>query len=182
MPDVYAAEFSDIPFTLANNVALRERVLELVAREPMPGKATDEPGRLDAFRAVLARVAAGELTVPAAVAEVERALPPETSPHRGNARVFPSGWAERLVRTQVSRCYNQAVLEVLLAHGETRVVVPPSSEQGSASRCTQLLAGREHDARELHDRLVRAYGQGDWSAGVKVPDHPHCTHVVAPAG
>lgn len=180
MTDVYATEFSEIPFALANNIALRERVLGLVAREPMPGKATDGPERLDAFRTVLACVAVGELTVSAATFEVERELPPETSPHRGNARVFPSGWAERLVRTQVSRCYNQAVLEALLERGETRVVVPPSSEQGGASRCTQLLAGREHDARELHDRLVRAYAQGDWSAGVRVPDHPHCTHVVAP--
>ena len=180
MPDVYAAEFSEIPFALANNVTLRDHVLGLVAREPTPGKATEGPGRLADFRGILSRVATGEFTLPTAVAEVERTLPPQFSPHGGNARVFSSGWAERLVRTQLSRFYNQAVLETLLARGDARVAVPHSSEEGADSNCTKLLAGREHDARELHERLVRTYGQGDWSVGVKVPDHPHCTHVVAP--
>lgn len=180
MPDVYASEFSDIPFALANNAALRDRVVGLVAQESMPGKATEGPGRLATFRALLSRLTTGELTLPAAVEEVERTMPPQSSPHGGNARVFPSGWAERLVRTQMSRFYNQAVLAMLLARGDARVFVPHSSGEGAESKCTKLLAGQAHDARELHDRLVRAYGQGDWSVGVKVPDHPHCTHVVTP--
>ena len=180
MPDAYAAEFAEVPFALANNGALRARVVSLIAGEPMPGKATEGHGRVERVRAILTRVVNGELTVADSTLEAEASLPPTTSLHAGNARVFPSGWAERLVRTQLSRFYNQAVLEALLANGEALAFVPHSSEEGRDSRCTQLLAGRAHDARELHDRLVRAYGAGDWSVGVKVPDHLHCTHVVAP--
>jgi len=178
---MYANQYSEIPAALASEARLRNHALVLVGREPMPGKVTEGGARLDDLRGLLTRVLEGRITPAEACAQVERAIPREESGHSANNRVFPSGWGERLVRTQVSRLYNQAVLELALEDGIEEVFVPHSSEEEGTSACTQLLAGGRHRTKELLDRLVRAYAQGDFSMkDPKIPHHPHCTHVVVP--
>lgn len=174
-----ASQYSEIPDALARNESLRDRALLLIGREAIPGKVTEGGTRLDDLRTLLGRVFRGEISAKAACSEIERVLPRAQSMHSANNRVFPDGWGERLVRTQVSRFYNQAVLELAIEAGEETVFVPHSSEEEGASPCTQLLAGGHHDCRELLSRLSRAYSAGDFSMkDPKIPHHPHCTHVV----
>lgn len=182
MPNGYATQFSEIPMALADNARLKERVLDVIGRDPIPGKVLEGGNRLTIFRSLIARVMSGQVSFAEAYGLAEVELPRHQSPHSANNRVFPIDWGERLVRTQISRFYNQAVLELAIEDGIVSVDVPHSSEEDSSSDCTRLLAGGRHDAKHLLDRLVRAYGQGDFSMNdPKVPHHPHCTHVVVPA-
>jgi hypothetical protein len=179
---MYATQYSEIPTAFASEVRIRDRALLLVSRELMPGKATEGGDRLNQLRDLLTRVIEGKITPSAACTEVERTIPRENSVHALNNRVFPTSWGERLIRTQVSRLYNQAVLELALEDGIEEVFVPHSSEEEGSSACTQFLAGGRHRTRELLDRLVQAYSQGDFGMKEpKVPHHPHCTHVVVAA-
>jgi hypothetical protein len=174
-----ARQYSEIADALARNPVLRDRALLLIGREAVPGKVTEGGTRLEDLRTLLGRVFRGEISAASAYGEIERVLPRTQSVHSANNRVFPDGWGERLVRTQVSRFYNQAVLELSIEAGETTVFVPHSSEEDGASPCTQFLAGGNHDCQELLTRLMRAYTDGDFSMKEpKIPHHPHCTHVV----
>ena len=71
-------------------------------------------------------------------------------------------------------------LEALMGAGEVKCFIPHSSAEQLTSRCTQQLAGRAHEAATLHTLLVQNYTNGNWGRDVKLPDHPHCTHVVTP--
>lgn len=178
---MYASQYSEIPAVLAGNQQLRDRVLQLLGQEPMPGKVTEGGSRLNDARALLGQVVRGETTPAAAYIEVERRIPRSSSPHSGNNRVFADGWGERFVRTHLSRFYNQAVLQLAMEAGLEEVFIPHSSEERGDSECTRLLAGSRQSSRVLLDRLNRSYGQGDFTAGdPKIPQHPHCTHVVRP--
>ncbi len=181
MQTQYANEFREIPMVLAANTDLRDQVLALVSSEPMPGKVLEGGNRLDVFRSILERLIRGELSLQIAYAETEASIPRVNSIHSANKRVFPSGWAERLVRTQLSRFYNQAVLQAILKSGQRSCFVPHSTEEDSGSKCSLGLAGREHDAQVLLDRLTASYSDGNWSSEPKIPEHPHCTHTITPA-
>jgi hypothetical protein len=179
---MYASQYSGIPAAFLANAKTRDRALVLVAREAIPGKVSDGGSRLNDLRSMLSRVVSGEMSPTSACSEIERLLPRSQSMHYANNRVFATAWGERLVRTQVSRFYNQAVLELQIEDGAKTVFVPHSSEEDGNSPCTQLLAGNHHDCRELLARLVRAYAEGDFKMlGPKIPHHPHCTHVVSPS-
>lgn len=147
----------------------------------MPGKVTEGGARLQAFRGILQDLIAGRLDLLAAYQRTQSLLPREQSPHSYDNHVFPHDWGERLVRTQLSRCYNQAVMEELLASGQIMCHVPHSQAEAATSSCSQQLAGGNHDLRTLHDRLVASYRDGKWTKEVKIPNHPHCTHTVTPA-
>jgi hypothetical protein len=179
---MYATQYSEIPSAFAKNDRVRNRALLLIAREAVPGKATEGGTRLDDLRSVLTRIVNGEISPSSAYAEIERVLSRQQSVHSSSNRVFATGWGERLIRTQVSRFYNQAFLEIALDDGVKMVFVPHSSEEDGASLCTQVLAGNSHDCHELLSRLVKTYSEGDFtSKDPKIPHHPHCTHVVTPS-
>lgn len=90
------------------------------------------------------------------------------------------GWDQRLVHTHFSRLYNQAVLELLAHEGHTECFVPHSSHERPDGECGLVLAGRRHDIAVLFVRLVDAYLKHKRVDAPKVPNHPHCTHVVGP--
>lgn len=180
MTDLYARDFSGIPDALLHNVVLRQRVIALIEVQPMPGKVLEGGDRLQRFRAILVDLVKAQITVGQAIRLAGTQISRDTSPHSANNRVFAHDWDERLVRTQLSRFYNQAVMEKLLDEGETMCHVPHSSAERSDSNCSVTLAGRNHDLRTMYDLLVSSYAQGNWSSTTKIPDHPHCTHVVVP--
>ena len=181
MPEILANDFTEITATLSQNAALHNAVIALIASQPMAGKVTEGGNRLDLFRNILSDLVNGNTSLDAASHKTQDELSPQTSLYASNNRVFPSGWAERLVRTQLSRFYNQAVMEKLLAEGETQCFVPHSAAEDSGSSCSLQLAGSNQDLKTLHNRLVDAYEKGIWSQTVKIPNHPHCTHVVTRA-
>lgn len=180
MPDGFAENFFDIPDTLATNSNLRESVVTLIRNEPMAGKVLERANRLEVFRNILTDLANGNINLNEAYLRTEAEIPRDASPHSFNNRVFPHGWAERLVRIQFSRFYNQAVLEQLQQEGATMCFVPHSDTEDPSSPCTRVLAGQQQSVDILYQRLTEAYAKGNFSREVKIPDHPHCTHVVTP--
>jgi len=181
MKGPFASDFAEIPSTLQKNDLIRERALQLAGADPIPGKVTEGDARLEAFRVVLSDLIAGNVTLTEAMHRVAQQLPRDESIHAGNNRVFPQGWEERLVRTQFSRFYNQAILELLREEGQARCFVPHSRAEDRDSPCSVGLAGREHDVETLYARLTETYRDGQWNQELKIPNHPHCTHVITPA-
>lgn len=182
MPNQYAEDFFEIPTALAANDDLRQFVVSLIESDPILGKALedDSGNRLRAFRDILIELANGKILLNAAYQETEAKLPRHTSPHKSNSQAFSSRWTERLVRTQLSRFYNQAVLKGLLEKGVEECFAPHSDEEKSSSVCTQQLAGTRHPVAVLYERLIDNYSNGNYSNEVKIPNHPFCTHVVRP--
>lgn len=180
MSRVYAKEFSEIPQTLLLNEELRGSVIKLIAEQPMAGKVTEGGDRLTRFREILKKVVIGELGLMEAFHSTSNEIPRHSSVHGGNNRVFCDRWAERLVSTQYSRFYNQAVLEQFIADGLNECFVHHSSEEKSSSKCSQFLAGYAHDPHILYSRLINAYCNDIWNKETRIPDHPYCSHVVAP--
>ena len=173
----YATEFGEIPLAVWRNAALRERILALVRTEPIREKALADEARLRAFREILASFFAGAVGFNDTIVDTQAALSGEPPADVGR------GWAEGLVRSQVSRFYNQAVLAEQLERGATEVYVPHSEAERWDAPCTRLLAGQAHDAQLLYDLLMQAYHHGNLaSREARVPNHPQCTHVVAPVG
>lgn len=178
MSDILASDFTEVLTIFSQNNEMRDAVLTLIVNQPMAGKVTESKERLEKFRVILADLVNGQINLTEAYARTSVELPRQASPHSGNNRVFPDGWEERLVRTQLSRFYNQAVMEKLLSEGENQCFVPHSSAEASDSPCSMYLAGSNHDLKMLYNRLVDSYANGKWTQEVKIPNHPHCTHVV----
>ena len=176
----WATEFKEIPQVLKDNALLRERMIYLICNRRMPGKVTEGVGRIQALRAVLCDLATGTITLRDAFRRVELECPKRSSVYAQDRRIFCEDWAERLVRTQLSRFYSQAVLELLHEHGQTECLVPHSTEEQWDPEGTQSLAGKQHVVAQFLQRLEESYEQGYWNSDAKVPHHPHCTHVVKP--
>tara|TARA_B100001989_G_C24377837_1_gene382753 strand:- start:93 stop:647 length:555 start_codon:yes stop_codon:yes gene_type:complete len=176
----FATDFFEIPAALDADVTLVERVLAVVDREPIHGKALVGVGRESAFRGILRSLTTGTIGLDESYRLVESLLPPSGSPYAYDRRVFARKWGERLVRTQFSRMYNTAVLELALEQGVELVEVPHSRSEKRDSGCTMALAGRTHSPDVLLQRLYRRYRDEQFGGPSTVPDHPHCTHVAVP--
>jgi hypothetical protein len=177
---MWASQFHDIPETIAARPDLAATMRTLLAEHEIPVKVTEGGDRRAERRAILGALFEGALTLDQAIAETERRLARDASPHHGNNLVFARGWARRLIHTHLSVMYSWAVLETLLAAGETRCYVPHTTTEAATSACSRLLAGRIRPAGVLRDRLVQCYVAKQPAPGPLVPNHPHCTHVVAP--
>lgn len=177
---LYASEFSEIDQSVKNNVALKTRILCLIQDEAIPGKVTEGEGRLETLKDILNNYFNGLLDFSQAISDVELRLSRDCSQYGHDNRVFAKGWAERLIRTSVSRFYNQAVLTEIVESGSTECFIEHSSAEASSSNCSQLLAGSRQSASDMLSRLTEAYRDGQWNKEVKIPDHPHCTHTVQP--
>src|ERR1044071_7222690 len=159
---------------------LRAAMRQLLEQHELPVLVTEGGDRRAHRRAILAALFDGALTLDAAIAETEARLGRETSPHHANNRVFATGWARRLIPTPPPVLYSWPVLEQLPAAGEPRCFVPHSPAESATSACSRLLAGRDHDATVLRDRLIEVYVAKQTSRAPLIPNHPHCTHVIAP--
>lgn len=176
----YAKDFYEIPNAMKNNDALKHKILVLVQVEPIAGKVTTGGARLDDFRKILIDFFNQKVNLNDAITETERKLDKRSSMFYGDNRVFARGWAERLVRTQVSRFYNQAVLEFIIDSGSDKCFIEHSATEDVTSKCSQQLAGTTQSARVMLERLKSSYGAGNWSKEIKLPEHPHCTHTFNP--
>ena len=176
----FADDYFGIPDALMNNAAIRQRMISLITSEPVVGKAIEGGDRLDRLRVILIEMTGGKLDLNSSIAQVGRELPRNSSIYLDDNRVFAIGWEERLIRTQFSRFYNQAVLEMVIAEGGVDCFIPHSSAEQSTTSCSINLAGRRHLAKPLLERLISSYRDGNFSNDLKVPHHPHCTHVVKP--
>jgi hypothetical protein len=176
----WATQFSEIPETLAARPDLRTTMQALLEAHEIPVKVTEGGDRRVQRRAILRAMFGGEMTLDEAVAQAEVRLAREDSPHRDSNLVFARGWAKRLIHTHLSVMYTYAVLETLLAAGESRCFVPHSPSEATTSTCSRALAGQTHAASVLRDRLVQCYVAKHPARAPLIPNHPHCTHVVTP--
>ncbi len=177
----WARHYDEIPEALGSNDKVRSHTLDLIADEPIIGKSLEGGTRKGDFRTILTALVKGEIDHAAAEQRVSSELPRSNSPHMGNNRVFNSQWKERLIRSQLSRFYNQSVMEVLEERGDSECFVPHSPREDTTSDCTQQLAGGTHAISELLRALYSQQRQGNWNDGVTVPGHANCTHTVIPS-
>ena len=180
MTAIYAKDFYEISESLTENPALKRKALDLVQYEPIAGKVTTGGERLVDFREILIDFFDSKIDLNDAITETETKLHRNLSMYSADNRVFAKGWAERLVRTQVSRFYNQAVLEMIIENGSDQCSVEHSANEDQNSKCSLQLAGTTHSASVMLDRLKSSYGDGNWGRELKLPEHPHCTHTFSP--
>jgi len=133
---MWAQDFYEIQEAIEENEPLQQRVLESVTEEPIHGKAIEGNSRTESLRDILNRFFEGQIQLEEAISEVSSTLPRHESPHSQSNRAFADGWDERLLRTQASRFYNQAVLELLSERGDDSCFVPHSSQEDRDSPCT----------------------------------------------
>jgi hypothetical protein len=177
----YAEYFDEIEEALKENVDLRKRVIELINHEALTGKCLEGDNRAAMFKCVLKGLVNGWIDIKEASSRTIQELPQEGSRHRDSAVIFSSDWSKRLVHAELSRFYNQAVIEKLLDEGYRECFVPYSKMQNPNSRCTQELAGKKHELSVLHNRLIQCYHNNDRSDQYpKIPDHPYCSHIIMP--
>lgn len=117
----WATYYGEIPSAFSDNDEVRSHSLELIAEEPLIAKSLEGGTRKDDFREILAEFNRGAIDHDTAEKRILQELPASESLHRGNSHVFNNQWAERLIRSQVSRFYNQAVLESLRSKGTPNV-------------------------------------------------------------
>ena len=177
---MWATQLRDIPETLAARPDLRAVAHALLVQHELPVKVTEGDDRRAHRRTILGALFDGVLTLDQAIAQIELHLARDSSPHHDSNLVFARGWAKRLVHTHMSVLYTWSVLETLLAAGEARCFVPHSPAEAATSACSRLLAGHTHAAAVLRDRLVQCYVAKRPARTPLIPNHPHCTHVVAP--
>lgn len=176
----WATFYDEIPDALANNDELREHTAGLVPEEPIIAKSLEGGSRTEDFREIIAAFLSGDIDQETAEQQVWDELPPRESPHRGNNQLFHHQWAERLIRSQGSRFYNQAVMEILVDRGVTECYVPYSPRQDPDSACTQQLERGTHAVSDLLETLYEQQREGNWGIGVTIPGHANCTHTVVP--
>jgi hypothetical protein len=177
---MWASQFEDIPAVIAARADLRDAMRVLLEAHEIPVKVTEGGDRRARRKAILGALFGGAITLDEAIGRVEVELARDDSPHRDSNLVFARGWAKRLVHTHTSVFYSWAVMEALLATGAARCWVPHAAAEATTSACSRLLAGQSHAITVLRDRLVQSYVAKLPARAPLVPNHPHCTHVVAP--
>lgn len=177
---MYANDFFEIVSVISGNSELKSQIENLMSTRPIPGKALEGSDREQKFREILIQICNQAISLEDSYAIVEQTLPSSSSPHAGNNRVFPTGWGERLVRIQLSRFYNQAILEDLHNKNIATCFIPHSDHEASDSSCTVNLAGKNASVPTLLALLIDTYENGNFSKEPKIPNHPHCTHVIRP--
>lgn len=176
----YANEFAEILTALGNNSELRLRVVKLIQTKPILGKAIEEETRVTKFREILIELVEGKISsLEESYLKVEFAIPRSKSKYSYDNRVFANGWSERLVRIQLSRFYNQGVLEKLKDSGDKECFVPASSSHNLSSRCA-IIQNQTYYVDELLQNLINNYDKGQYDSSIKIPEHPHCSHVIKP--
>lgn len=176
----WATYYDEIPEALKTNEEVKRHALSLIPAEPIIAKSLEGDNRTALFREILNEFFNGSIEQEEAETRIWQELPPSESPHRGDNQLFHDQWAERIIRSQVSRFYNQSVMEFLEERGESEVFVPRSPRQYSDSECTIHLAERQHPISELLEYLYSQQREGNWNHGVTIPGHANCTHTVVP--
>ncbi len=163
-------------------IEIKSIVIELIKTKNISGKITEEQTRKKKFRIILEQLISGEIpTLESGYTKVATDIPESTSKYEGNRRIFSRDWAERHVRTQLSRFYNQAIMIFLIKSGEKKCFVPHSPTEDVNSICTIYIAGKEHEIKLMCNKLIEIYENEKWDdKPLIIPQHPNCTHVVCP--
>jgi hypothetical protein len=176
----FAADFYEILSCLEINRYLKSRIKNLIKEKSIHGKALEGDNRLNDFKSIILTLVDQKLSLNEAYILTEQLLSEHNSPYAGNKRVFCQHWGERLIRIQLSKFYNEAVLLTILEDGGTTCFISHSTTENNSSPCSIHLAGSVQNAEEMLARIINCYEYGVYDKELKIPNHPHCTHVVSP--
>jgi len=182
LSELYANNFYEILHVLSKNHNLKNKIIKLIETRPIAGKVIEEESRKKEFIKILQKLIMGEIPdLNTAYHQVQNKIPRNTSKYADNRRVFTRDWAERLVRIQLSRFYNQAVMEILNDSGEEDCFIPHSQYEDHNTLCTTEMAGKKHKVKPLYNKLIDIYENENYNRYAKtIPQHPNCTHVIRP--
>lgn len=181
MERIWAKHFYEIETVLGERTDIVEEMVLLIEREPIHAKVLEGKGRQEKLKEILIEVVRRKRQLKDSYIWLERQLGRVGSSHEINNRVFPNGWGERVIRDNFSRFYNHAVMNLLLKDGHTKCYIPVSPYSDMDSKCSHSLSDGEHEIYPLLASLVDTYSNGNYSnKNPRIPDHPHCTHVVHP--
>ncbi len=138
MIDIFANDFYEIMSALSKNSELNSKVLSLIESR------LEEETRKNEFRDILKKFVKGEIIdLSSTIYQVQIKIPKSTSKYASDNRVFTRDWAERLLRTQLSLFYNQAVMEILIDSGKEEFFIPHSKYEDHNSFCTREMAKKK---------------------------------------
>ena len=182
MSESYASNFYEIIPVLSENHNLKNKIIALIETRPIMGKAVEEENRKNELRKVLLKLVTGDIEdLDSAYNQVKINLSRNTSKYADSNRVFSKDWAERLVRIQLSRFYNQAVMEMLIDSGEEDCFIPHSKYEANDTICFKEMAGKNHKVKSIYDKLIDIYENENYDRHPRaIPQHPNCTHVIRP--
>ncbi|MGV8162478.1 MAG: hypothetical protein ACP5N2_04075 [Candidatus Nanoarchaeia archaeon] len=177
----YASEFCEIQTALTNNASLRKRTVDLIKIKQIHNPTIEEEDRLKIFRDILVDFVTGEiLSLDFTYARVEQKLPKIESKYAKDNKIFTKHWKEHLVKTQLSRFYNHAVLEELAENNYKECFIPPAESAFHNYACMHSTNAK-CDVQELLQNIIDHYELNKENIHLILPEHPDCAHVVAPA-
>jgi hypothetical protein len=115
--EVWATDHTDLLETLAQRSDLKRLMLHLIATERILEPELEAPQRVQEFRRLLTQLLRERDDVAWIASQLEERLSSRDAVYRQDAMLFEPGWAGRVVRRQLLRFYNQAVLMTLTDHG-----------------------------------------------------------------
>jgi len=176
----YASEFNEILTALSNNSTLRTKVIGLIETKPINNKAIEEKEREEKFKSILKTLVNRDiLGLEYTYTKISENIPASESKYANNPSVFSKDWEEKLVRTHLSRFYNHAVLEELQENGKLECFIPSAESEFQNFSCMHAK-DTTCNINELLQNLIDHYEFGKNNASLKIPEHPHCNHVVRP--
>ncbi len=182
MNELYANDFFEIIPVLSKNQNIKNKIIALIKSRPIGGKVIEEENRKLEFREILLKLIKGDIIdLVSAYNQVQIDIPRNASKYADNNKVFSRDWAERLVRIQLSRFYNQAVMEFLIDSGEVDCFIPHSQHEDYNTLCTKEMAGKNLKVKILYNKLIDIYENENYDRYAEtIPQHPNCTHVIRP--
>lgn len=122
------------------------------------------------FRKILDDFFNGKITYEKAcvITETQIVLPP-------NYRRY-SQWAERLVRSEMSKIFTLGYGDYLLSIGETECFIP-HTKLDESTECQALIAGKKFPIKDIQNNIYKNYGLKK-PAFPTVPLHANCRHVI----
>lgn len=172
----YASAYSEIDSAISTNIAVKNEMLRLLSSIPqLAGKALQVQNNSSTFKALLNDYLQGTKTL----AQLHSGMSSMST--TADNRTFATNWETRLIETTINFLYSHSVGTVLLALGQADCHVPHTNTEQGNSHCTANMAGRNFNIPTILATNYGAYVNGIFVVPQdKIPNHPHCSHVVAP--
>lgn len=178
MKNNWAENFYEIIKALRINKYLLENVKRLITTREIIGMSLADSSRKKLFKNILSDLSDGNIGLEESYNLLEYNNNQKLSVFCRPSTICANDWRERLIRINLSKFYNQAVLLYILNRGEKICFIPHSKYE----RCNQCssMAGKVYDALDMLIKIENVYEKKIFHKEFKIPAHPYCTHVIMP--
>ena len=177
----YAKEFSEIKDCIVINKKIKQRMIKLINIKRIYGYVVEEENRERELKLILEKFCNNdEYLLNNGVTEIREKITRSESKYSNNNNVFRKTWENQLLKNQISRFYNQAVLEILHDEGDEKFFVYPSKDQDPSGKCSIKFINKEWSINEILVNIERNYDEGKYDNSFKLPEHVNCSHVASP--